>query len=295
MKVLLTGATGYVGRHLLESWKENDWEINAISRNASAIKTIVSTSVQLYDIDICNQLSITELIDKTKPNIIVHTAAMSKPNDCEIEQELCYANNVSAAKQLAELAAKQNAYFIFLSTDFVFSDKGFYKETDEYCPVNYYGKSKQLAEEAIIKSGCNYSIIRVVLVYGKVLIGQRPTFLQWVKTNLEANKTMEIYTDQLRTPCYVKDLCWAINQLIKTKQTGVFHICGDEIFTPFSLAKAIAAYLKLDDSIIFPTDSIQKPELAKRPTNATLCIDKAKTDLGFQPTKMTIALREIFG
>jgi dTDP-4-dehydrorhamnose reductase len=220
---------------------------------------------------------------------------MSKPNDCEKEQALCYANNVMATKQLAEIAKKINAYFIFLSTDFVFSNEGFYKEMDDYSPVNYYGISKQLAEEAIIKSNCNYSIIRVVLIYGKVLIGQRPTFLQWVKNNLKANKTMQIYTDQLRTPCYINDLCWAINQLIITKKKGIFHICGNEVFTPFSLAKLVAGYLKLDGSFILPTNSTVKPELAKRPANATLCIDKAKLELGFKPTKMEIGLKEIFG
>ncbi len=105
---------------------------------------------------------------------------------------------------------------------------------------------------------------------------------------------MEIYTDQLRTPCYVNDLCWAINQLITTKKQGVFHICGNEVFTPFLLAKLIADHLKLDDSFILPTNSIAKPELAKRPDKATLCIDKAQIELGFKPTKMAIALKEIF-
>ncbi len=153
MKVLLTGATGYVGRHLLESWKNNNWEIHAVSRNASSVKSFIADSIQLHDIDICNESDMSILIENSQPNIIVHTAGMSKPNDCEIEQELCYANNVITTKHLAESAKKHNAYFIFLSTDFVFSDKGFYKEMDDYCPVNYYGKSKQLAEEAIIKSG----------------------------------------------------------------------------------------------------------------------------------------------
>ena len=120
MKILLTGATGYVGRHLLGFWENNGWDVHAISRNTISIQKLFDSTFHLYDIDICEFENMEILMAEIKPDVVIHTAGMSKPNDCELQQNDCFNINVLATEQLSFLCKEYNAYLIFLSTDFVF-------------------------------------------------------------------------------------------------------------------------------------------------------------------------------
>lgn len=292
MKILITGGTGFIGRHLAAFWKRSGHTITALARHVDA--SLFDSTVGCLEADITEEADVQATIIFLQPDVVIHTAAMSKPNDCEQNKELCYRTNVTATEYLVTACNSIGAKLIFLSTDFVFGHNGPYSEADDYEPVNYYGESKMLAEKAIEQLGISYAIVRTGLVIGEKRKGQANTFLHWVKDNLEAGKTSKLYTDQQRSPTYVADLCSGIDAVIQTNFTGTIHLSGEKIYTPYSLAQQVAEFFCLNKNLLQPITRHQQPELAMRPENAVLKIDKAKAVLNYKSTSLQKALQEIF-
>lgn len=294
MKILVTGITGYVGRHLAGFWKSRtDITLYGTGRNTDRNEHL-PVSVNYLPLEITNRQSVAGLINQIAPDIVIHSAAMSKPNDCEIEKDKCYEINVSATEYVVKACQQINARLIFMSSDMVFGNSGPYIETDATCPVNYYGESKVAAEKIVQASGLDYAIVRTVLVYGAKLPGQQGTFLHWVLGNISQQKTIRIFTDQYRTACFVNDLFAGIDALVSTGEQGLFHICGKETFTPFEIARAVAKYHDLNEEFVQPVTSAEMPEVAIRPKRSTLSIEKAESVLGYKATPLSEAIKASF-
>src|SRR4030095_10118481 len=125
-------------------------------------------------------------IGEVKPGVIIHTAAMSKPDECEAIREKCLSHNVSATKYLIEAfekVASVNSHFIFTSTDFVFGENGPHSEDDIPGPLNFYGETKLMAEKLFSELSFLSAIVRPVFMYGPVWEGLRLSYLQQVKTS----------------------------------------------------------------------------------------------------------------
>jgi len=241
-----------------------------------------------------NERAVTNTLNIFQPDVFIHSAAMSKPNDCEVQQTLCYDVNVNATRYITHACKDIGCRLIFMSTDFVFGDDGPYSEADAYSPVNYYGQSKVYAEELVMKSSLHWSIVRTVLVYGKQLAGLHSTFPHWVKCQLESGNTIKVFTDQFRNATYVHDLMKGIDAIIQQNATGIFHICGEETFTPFAIAQKVAEHFSFDTGLIQPVTRADFAEAARRPIRSTLLIAKAKSELGYQPNSLVEVLPLIF-
>jgi dTDP-4-dehydrorhamnose reductase len=292
MKILITGGTGFIGRHLAAYWQHSQHQLTVLARHIDA--SLFGENVGCLEVDITVQEDIQAAIIFLQPDVVIHTAALSKPNDCEGDKEQCYLTNVTATAHIVEGCKAVGAKLIFLSTDFVFGNNGPYSEADGYEPVNYYGESKALAEELITASGLPHAIIRTVLVVGSKLPDGPGTFLHWVKDSLITGKTIQVYTDQLRSVTYVADLCRGIDTIVETGFEGTVHLCGDEVFTPYSLAQQLANELGLNKNLIQPVTAQQRPEPALRPQNSVLTTDKAKQFLGYQTTSLQEVVHQIF-
>jgi dTDP-4-dehydrorhamnose reductase len=294
MKILVTGITGFVGRHLAECWKDrSDIELFGTGRSSDRNSYLPAT-VGYLPLEITNKEAVINVVSSLKPDLVIHSAAMSKPNDCELEKDKCLDVNVNATKYVVDACKNANARLIFMSSDMVFGDNGPYKEEDEFCPVNYYGESKVLAEQLVAASGLDYAIVRTVLVYGSKLAGQNGTFLHWVYNNIFQGKTIRVFTDQHRTACYVNDLCAGIDALVRTGQQGVYHICGKETFTPFEIARTVARFHGLSEDLVQPVTNVEMPEVALRPRRSTLNVEKAESLLGYRATPLSEALKASF-
>jgi dTDP-4-dehydrorhamnose reductase len=166
-----------------------------------------------------------------------------------------------------------------------------YEETDAPNPVNYYGKTKWYAEEAVKKYPGDWAIARTVLVYGKPLAG-RNNILTVVKDKLEKGEEYNVVSDQYRTPTYVKDLAAGIILLLEKKATGIYHLSGNEILTPYDMAVLTARYLLLDSSLIKNVTAATFSQPAQRPLKTGFIIDKAKKELGFYPIPFAEGLQK---
>lgn len=294
MKILVTGANGLLGQHLLKMLDNSTThEIIATGRGKARLP-FINCRYPYFSLDITDGMAVNAFIDLHRPTVIIHTAATTQVDECETNPVACWNTNVTATRFLISAAEDIAARFLYISTDFVFDGlNGPYKETDLAAPVNYYGSSKLASEKAVMESHLSWSIVRTVLVYGNILIGNRNNMVSWVQQNLSAGKNIKVVSDQWRTPTYVEDLAQGILLVVEKNATGLFHISGSEMLTPYEMAILTANYLHLDSSLIEKVDASIFSQPGKRPAKTGFIIDKAKQELGFAPMSFVDGLRKM--
>ena len=293
MKILITGANGLVGQHLIRLLvEEGKFEIHALGKGPCRISYGKSSGVIYHSVDLTNFKKTEQIVDKLAPHIIVHAAAMSQPNECVEQPDLCWKVNVGATRSLLRAAERNKSYLIYISTDFVFDGEGGpYDESAMPNPINLYGESNLLAEEMVQCSKLHWCIIRTVLVYGNKVPGGRSNFVLWVKEKIEKGESIKVVNDQVRTPTYVEDLAKGILLAIMKHAKGIYHISGKDTCTPYQLACTIAELTHTDKSLIIPVDASVFTEPAKRPPKTGFIITKAIRELGYVPHSMDEALK----
>ena len=283
-KILVTGSNGLLGQKLIHLIKEKypQYELLACSRGENRVNK--TEGFTFRNIDITNNIEVKKLFSEFKPNIIVNTAAMTNVDQCEVEQEACWNVNVKAVENLIQESEKYNSHLIHLSTDFIFDgEKGMYKETDESHPLSFYGKSKETAEEIIKKSNISWAIARTIIVYGVAEAMSRSNIVLWAREALQKGDKLNIVNDQYRSPTLAEDLAEGCMLIAEKKATGVFHLSGKDYMSISQLVRRMAAFYKLDDSIIEEVSSKALNQKAKRPPKTGFDLTKAINILGYNP------------
>lgn len=289
MKIMVTGANGFTGSYLCITLANKGFEVHAIGRGPQRI--VVHNRIRYHSVELTSVRSVMQVFELMNPDVVVHTAAMSKPDECDRNRNECLRNNVEVTRYLLEASRHFPVHFIHLSTDFIFGENGPHSEDDEPAPLNFYGESKLMAEKLVRESGLSNTIIRPVFIYGPVLEGQRPSFIHWVKNKLTAGESIKVVTDQQRTPTYVYDLCKGIEQVLMFKKQGVYHLAGKDILSPYEMAITVARLTNLDAAMIIPVTSAEFPEPVKRAKRSGLKIDKAMAELDYTPHSFEEAVR----
>lgn len=293
LKILVTGANGFLGQYLCKTLDGKGFEVVAISRGNCCIAN--RSGIQYQSVDVTNKNAVECILKIEQPNVVIHNAAMSKPEMCEKDGRECMVQNVDATMILLEACDKIKTHFIFISSDFVFGENGPHSEDGLPNPLNLYGMSKLLAEQIVQSSGLRFTIVRPVFIYGQQMPGMKPTFIHWVQQNLENAKQINVVNDQLRTPTFVTDICDGIIAIIDKKAEGTFHLAGKDILSPYAMAVKVADILGLDASLIQPVTSEIFIEPVKRAKKSGLKIDKAIATLGYSPVSFEEGVRLSFG
>lgn len=282
-KVVITGSNGLLGQSLLNLLlqEKEKYNVFGFSRGENRSGREDFTYISM---DITNEENLKKTLQEIQPNFIINTAAMTQVDDCENQKEACDLLNVTVVKWLSEIATEINAHVIHISTDFIFDGKkGNYKETDEPNPLSYYGVSKLKSEEVLTNSKIDFTILRTILVYGKVFDMSRSNIVLWVKQMLEQNKEITIVDDQFRTPTYVADLAMSCKISMDKKATGIFNIASSKLLSVFEIAQQIADAFQLDKSLIKPISTSTLNQTAPRPVKTGFDLSKTNKKLGFYP------------
>ncbi len=264
MKVLITGVTGLLGQILVEKFLETGFKIFGIYFEKKRYRNHKK-------VDIRNAKKLLSIMKTFKPDIVIHTAALTNVDLCEKNKKLAYEVNTDGTRNVAHIAKKLNAKMIYISTDYVFDgEKGLYKEEDIPNPINYYGFTKYLGEE-IVKSVCqDFIIARTSVLYGC----EKDNFVLWVIKKLENGETIKVITDQFNSPTLNEDLAEQLIKLIENDFKGVIHTAGRERISRYDFALKIAKVFKLDITKIQPSLSSELEWLAKRPRDVSLNVNK---------------------
>lgn len=284
MKVLITGANGLIGQHVTKLLLHKNYQVVATSRGESRLPFQPSGNYTYHAMDVANALETFAVMSLEKPDVVVHTAAMTQVDDCELRPQQCERINVQGTSQVLTDAETFSSHFIYISTDFVFDgEKGNYTEEDDTKPINLYGFSKLQAESMVQTSTIPFAIVRTCLVYGNLLQGSRTNIVSWVKESLEQGKTIRVVSDQWRTPTYVEDVAKGIALIIEKKATGIFHISGKDLLTPYEIAIKTANRFQLDATKIIKVDAATFKQPGRRPLKTGFVIEKARQELGYEP------------
>lgn len=282
MRVLVTGANGLLGQKLCELLDaESGVELIATARGNSRMTL---QRGKFLTLDVTRQDDVEMVISESKPDVVIHTAAMTQVDQCETDQEVCWLNNVTAVNYVGKACEHVEAHLIHLSTDFVFDGShGPLDELEKPNPISHYGKSKLASELEVEDLRNPWTIIRTVLVYGVTRDQSRSNIVLWVKKSLEEGKTIRVVNDQWRTPTLAEDLavgCWLA---ARKKALGIFHVSGSEMMTPYEIALRTADHFGLDQSLIRETNSTEFRQPAARPPKTGFIIEKARRELGYEP------------
>lgn len=296
MKILVTGTNGLLGQYLVRDLAEEGHIVIATGRGDCRTPVDDFPQVLYLPMDVTDETAVDKTVSETRPDVIIHAAAMAQPDACELDQPACRITNVEATRYLCTAAAAIQAKLVYISTDFVFSgDEGPYKEDDTTGPINYYGQSKLDAEEIVKTTLSDWAIVRTVLVYGNILTGTRSNVVTWVKENLEKQNPIKVVSDQVRTPTYIEDLSKGIRLVIEKGGRGIYHISGKEVFTPYEMAIQVADYFGLDKGLMEKVDASVFTQPAQRPLKTGFIIEKAERELGYSPVSFKEGIEKMFG
>jgi dTDP-4-dehydrorhamnose reductase len=292
-KILITGANGFVGCYLLKQLLHKNYTLLASGKGPCRLP-FESANLQYQSTDLCSKEEVQTLVNNFQPDVIIHSGAISKPDDCENNREAAWQTNVMGTEYLLQSALPFKSDFIFISTDFVFDgEKGMYTETDHPSPVNFYGQTKLKSEEAVKQYPAIWSIVRTVMVYG-LPFHNRQNLVSACAASLAKGEQVTIYEDQIRTPTYVEDLADAIIILMEKRLKGIFHISGNEQMSLYEMIKRVARFLSMNEAMVIPLKEKDRYQEARRPLKTGFNISKAEHELGYHPLSFDKGLEKTF-
>lgn len=283
MKFLVTGSAGLVGSQIVKDLLSQNHDVYSCYNDSipeNGIKT---------KLDLTNKNNIKNILNKIKPDIVIHLGAMTDVDLCETEQNLAMTINAKATETLANESGKQKAFFVYVSTDYVFDGKtGMRKENDLTNPLGFYGKSKLAGETALNNLASGWCIARTSTPFGIHSI--KKTFPIWVKENLELKKEISIITDQFTSPTYVPNLSKMLIEIATRQISGIIHLSGATKISRFAFAELIAERLNLDKNLLRPSKINEMNWKAQRPADSSLDVSLATEILEEKPQKIEQSL-----
>lgn len=246
------------------------------------------TAFDRSELDISDLAKLQNKIAELRPDIIINAAAYTAVDKAESDEIACFAANVSAPATMAREAAKIGALLVHYSTDYVFdgTKNTPYTEEDTPNPINYYGFSKLMGEEAIRYSGCAHLIFRTSWVYHT---SYGVNFYRTMVRLAKEREELRVVADQRGVP---NDAVWLANKtasilthpLDELKQkSGIYHLSGEGVTTWYEFACSIIGGIGESErkcSRIIPITTAEYPALAKRPLFSALDGSKLREAFG---------------
>lgn len=294
MKVLITGSNGLLGQKLVDYCLAA--KIDFVPTSKGENRNSKCPTDRYRSMDITNREEVMEVISELHPTVVIHTAAMTNVDQCELNPTDCELINVTATGYLVEACNKVNAHFQLLSTDFVFDgEKGNYSEDDEMNPLSVYAKSKVDAE-AIVgnESTTDNSIVRTIIVYGNAENLSKSNVIAWAKSALEKGEPLTIVDDQFRAPTWAEDLAAGCMGVLEHNQTGVFHISGPETMSIFDLVIRIGNHFGIGTDQVSKISSSTLSQAAKRPPKTGFDLSKAYKKIDYKPHTLEETLTVLY-
>src|SRR6185437_13142146 len=243
-KILLTGASGFLGGNFCHLYA-HQFDIHAIHNG----HPVQDKNVKSHQTDITDSAALEACFHQINPDAVIHLAAYSDPNKCELQPAVSEKINIEASENLAYLCKEAKIPMLFSSTDLVFDGKNApYKETDLPVPGNVYGLHKSIAEHSILDIYPEATICRLPLMYGTDF-GHKPNLLHQILKKLTEGEELKLFTDEYRSVASARDVCAGL--ILCLEHPGqIFHLGGDERISRYGFGKLICEIFDFDKDLI---------------------------------------------
>jgi dTDP-4-dehydrorhamnose reductase len=282
-KLLVTGASGFLGWHLCQI-AQQAWEVYGTYCSHS----LEIPGVKLQKANLTDFQALKQLFKDIQPDAIIHTAAISQPNFCQTHPQESTAINVAAPINIAGLCADSQIACAFTSTDLVFD--GFnapYKEHNSVNPVNIYGEQKVMAEREMLARYPQVAVCRMPLMFGAAT-PSATSFIQGFITTLKAGKQLNLFVDEFRTPVGGKTAAQGL-LLALEKVEGIIHLGGKERISRYDFGRLMVEVLKLPNTSLMSCRQQDVKMSAPRPADVSLDSSQA-FELGYSPLSLAAEL-----
>lgn len=271
MKVFVTGVAGQLGHDVVNELKK---------RGHEAVGSDIAGGDVL--LDITDEAAVEEVLNKVKPDAVIHCAAWTAVDNAEDEEEKVRAINAGGTKNIARICKSLDCKMIYISTDYVFDGQGtepWKPDCKDYKPLNVYGQTKLEGEKAVSEILEKYFIVRIAWVFG--INGKN-----FIKTMLNAGKkydTVRVVSDQIGTPTYTLDLARLLVDMVETEKYGYYHATNEGGYISwYDFTCEIFRQAGYSTRVVPVTTKEYGVSKAARPFNSRL--DKTKlAENGFEP------------
>jgi len=287
-RILITGSEGMLG---IELSRELRGSYDVFGTDIFRVQKSELRGQKYFGCDITDRKGIAALLKKVNPDIVVHTAAWTDVDGCELDRKKAYRINTDGTKNVALACKSIDAILVYISTDFVFDGKKNkpYKERDKASPLGVYADSKLKGEVEVKKTLKRYFILRSSWLYGK----HGKNFVDTVIVKAEKAGILKIVNDQVGSPTYTKDLASAIRALIdkRIKDFGVYHVSNSGRVSWYRYAKEIVRISGIKAKIL-PISSKELARPARRPSMSVMDNSKFAKVSGYKMRGWKSALQE---
>ncbi|WP_370325693.1 dTDP-4-dehydrorhamnose reductase [Euzebya sp.] len=252
MKVLITGASGQLGHDLQRAFTAVGDDVVATDRDA---------------LDVTDAKAVDAAVGHHRPDVVVHSAAFTAVDACEVETELAWAANAVAPWHVARACDAHGAAMVHISTDYVFDGTlgRPYTEFDEVRPTSMYGRTKEAGEQKVRDTLERHYIVRTSWVHG----AHGGNFAKTMLRLGRERGAVSVVDDQTGSPTFTADLAPQIRRLADSGLHGTYHLTNTGSCTWFEFARAIFSHAGVDVDLT-PTDTATFGAPAPRPAYSVL-------------------------
>jgi dTDP-4-dehydrorhamnose reductase len=287
VRVLVTGAGGLLGGRLAELLHGRGLEVLAAHR-----LSIPPPGPRPVLVELTDEAALARLLDASRPDAVVHAAAISQANRCEERPDLADQVNARLPGVLARECRERGLRLVAISTDLVFGgDRAFVREDDPPGPLGVYGRSKLAGEQAVLSACPGAAVARVALVLGRGH-GARATSTESVARALLGGQAPRLFTDEHRTPVDPESVADAVLRLLDGSLAGIFHLGGPERVSRYELGLRVARRLGLPEAGIVAGRQADHAGKDRRAADVSLDSGRARRELGWEPRPMDEAIGE---
>ncbi len=248
--ILITGAKGQLGTELLQE-----------------IGTDRALGVDQEDFDLGDPGAI-DLLESRAPDLVIHTAAWTNVDGCEVDAERAYRVNAEGTRHVARACQRLSIPLVYLSTDYVFDGdrRAPYEEDSAPNPLNCYGKSKLRGGGHVRSLVAQHYIVRTAWLYGR----RGGSFVRAILGKGQTGEALRVVDDQVGSPTWARDLAHAIGGLIQGAPYGTYHITNSASCTWHAFAERILEVAGLRGVSLEPISSAEFGRQARRPSYSVL-------------------------
>lgn len=286
MKALIIGCNGLLGQNLLRT-RPAAWDV--IGAGMKAVPSLPDLVPAYMRVDISQRDGLEAVIKDAAPDWILNAAAVTDVDLCERDPALAGLIN----RDTVGWMAASGLPVVQVSTDYVFDgEDGPYSEGAPTAPLSVYGSTKLESESLVLSQSPRSLIVRTMTLWGRGK-GAKTSFVDFVRTSLEAGKPVRIVTDQWGNPTLAEDLALGIWTLVTGGHSGIYHLAGSEWNSRFEWAQATADHYGLDKTLITPCLTADLKQAARRPLKSGLRTDKLIAATGFRPKDIAGQIRRM--